>query len=368
MPCSSNPDLGHARLNGTARVWLVTNGKRPNKPHKAERNSTVRRRTLIALMVAVTAALGSSSVRLGGALYPRYMLTADESMFELMGAELTVQAQVTGETRDIMSVALQVYTAGVMESWFKGIHFGEAYALFPLGMSLPTIRVGQAVVPFGLLADYDIHSQIVQTTYARSLGLRLDPGVGFLGALGVLQYSAWLSNGNGPDRMDNDRNKVIAARVAPKLLLGDAELTVGMSGLAGSLPYWSMDSFALFAEGPRAYAMKYRLGLDNTTDWGPLTVRLEGLVGRDSALAGATVFGYYAEGRYALVSWLEALLKYDGYHANHGRANNLSLGLNYYPPDISAFEIQTTYQRDLLKIGAAHEDDWKFVTQVVARF
>jgi hypothetical protein len=296
------------------------------------------------------------------------MLTREMSSFELMGAEATVQAQVTSETRDIMSVAMQVYTAGVMKDWFKGIHFGEAYALFPLGMKLPTIRVGQAVVPFGLLADYDVHTQIVQTTYAKTLGLRLDPGLGFLGALGQLQYAFWLSNGSGPDRMDNDRNKLVTARVAPKLLLGDAEMTFGLSGLAGSLPYWSIDSLALFAEGPRRYSMKYRLGLDNTTDWGPSTLRLEGVVGRDSALGGRTVFGYYAEARYAFVSWLEALAKYDGFHAHDGRVNNLSVGLNFYPPNVSAFELQTVYQRDMMRTETQNENTWQFTTQLVVRF
>ena len=325
-------------------------------------------RNLFPVALLATIAMAGTDVRLGGALYPRYTFSPMENTFELMGAEATIQAQVTNDTRDILTAVLQVHTAGAMMDWLKGMHFGEAYALFPLGMRLPTIRVGQAVVPFGLLADYDVHSQIIQTTYARTLGLRLDPGLGILGGLGQLQYALWLSNGNGPDRMDNDKNKLVTARVAPKLLLGDAELTFGASALWGVLPYWSLDSFASFAEGPRSYAMKYRLGLDNTTDWGPLTTRLEGVAGRDSSLSGASVFGYYAEARYAFVRWLEALAKYDGFHANGGQANNLSLGLNFYPPDISAFELQTVYARDYLRTGGTNESDWQIAAQLVVRF
>ena len=328
----------------------------------------MRGRSLLAVSLAATVAMAGTSVKLGGAIYPRYVVSADENMFELMGAEATVQAQVTSETRDIMSVAMQIYAAGMMEGWLKGLHFGQAYAMFPLGISLPTIKVGQAVVPFGLLADYDVHTQIIQTTYAGSIGLRLDPGIGILGALGQLEYSVWLSNGNGPDRMDNDRGKIMTARVAPRFLLGDAEMIVGVSGLAGSLPFWSLNDIAHFAEGPQTYRMKYRLGLDNTTDWGPLTIRLEGLAGRDSTLSGTSVFGYYGEARYAIGRWLEPLVKYDGFHAEGGRVNNLSVGLNYYPPDISAFEIQTVYQRDVLKTGSKDEDSWKFTAQLVARF
>jgi hypothetical protein len=114
-----------------------------------------------------------------------------------------------------------------------GFHFGEAYVMVPLGLRLPTIRVGQAVIPFGLLADYDTHTQIIQTQYARTLGLRLDPGIGFQGDLGKTAYALWVSNGTGPYLMDNNRNKVVTARIAPKFMLGNAEMTWGVSGLAG---------------------------------------------------------------------------------------------------------------------------------------
>jgi hypothetical protein len=323
----------------------------------------------ISLFVAALAALtmAGTSLKVGGAIYPRYALSEKQSTFELMGAEAILQGQVTSETRDIMYAALQVYTGGIMSGWFKGIHFGEAYAMFPLGLSLPTIKVGQAVVPFGLLETYDIHTQIVQTTYVKSLGLRLDPGLGLTGVLGRTRYALWLSNGNGPDRMDNDKGKVVTARVAPGFLLGDAELTLGLSGLYGSLPYWSLDSLANFPKGPQSYAVKYRLGLDNTTDWGPLTLRLEGIAGKDSSLSHPLVLGYYAEARYALVRWLEVLGKYDGWHANGGRANNLSAGINFYPPNTTAYEVQTTYQIDMMKTGAGDESNWKFITQLVVR-
>jgi hypothetical protein len=257
-----------------------------------------------------------------------------------------------------------------MSGWTSGFHFGEVYALFPLGLSLPTIRAGQAVIPFGLLADYDIHTQIIQTPFARTLGLRLDPGLGVLGVLGHTDYRLWLSNGNGPDMMDNDRGKVVTARVAPRFLLGDADVTLGVSGLAGSLPYWSLDSLEKMDEGPRFYRAKYRLGLDNTTDWGPLTLRLEGVVGKDSTLAQPLVFGYYGEARYAVRRWLEPMVAYDGFHTGEGSARTLSAGLNFYPPDISAFEVQTAYQRSFLNTGSMdmREEDWHAIAQLVVRF
>jgi hypothetical protein len=326
------------------------------------------KRTSLALAACTSLVLAGTSVRLGGAIYPRY--TADDmgSSFELMAAEAVVQAQVTGETKDIVSAVMQVYAGGVMSGWARGFHLGEAYVLLPLGLSLPTIRVGQAVVPFGLLADYDTHTQIIQTTYAKTLGLRLDPGVGVLGALGQWQYAVWLSNGNGPDRMDNDGNKLVTARVAPRFLWGDAELTLGLSGLAGSLPYWSLDSIASQVEGPRSYKRKYRLGLDNTTDWGPSTLRLEAVAGHDGSIDGAAVYGYYAEARYALVNWLEALTGVEGFHADGGQLSTASLGLNFYPPNVSALELQTLYQRGWSHMISLREGHWRLAAQLVVRF
>jgi hypothetical protein len=326
------------------------------------------RRSAIALMFVAGISLAGTSVRLGGDLYPRLMYDAMGSSFELMGAEANIQAQVSNETRDIVTALIQVHAGGAMSGWTSGFHFGEVYALFPLGLSLPTIRVGQAVIPFGLLADYDIHTQIIQTPFAKTLGLRLDPGLGVLGVLGRTDYRLWLSNGNGPDMMDNNEGKVVTARVAPRFLLGDADVTLGLSGLAGSLPYWSLDSLVEMDKGPRSYMVKYRLGLDNTTDWGPLTVRLEAVAGKDSTLAQQTVFGYYGEARYAVTRWLEPMLAYDGFHTFEGSARTLSVGLNYYPPDISAFEIQTAYQQVLLNTATQNTKDWHAMAQVVVRF
>jgi len=338
----------------------------------------MKKASLLLIVLAVGAALAGTGVRLSGALYPRFMYDDVGSSFELMGAEGNLEAQVTGETRDILTALVQVRAGGAMSGWTSGFHFGQAYALFPLGLSLPTIKVGQAVIPFGLLADYDIHTQIIQTPFAKTLGLRLDPGLGVLGALGLLDYRLWLSNGNGPDMMDNDRGKVLTARVAPRFLLGDADVTLGLSGLAGSLPYWSLDSLAKMDEGPQSYRMKHRLGLDNTTDWGPLTLRLEGVAGRDAGSGTRSessadsvmspVFGYYGEARYAVTRWLEPMVAYDGFHTDEGSSRTLSVGLNFYPPDISAFEIQTAYQRSFLNTAMQNMEDWHAIAQVVVRF
>jgi hypothetical protein len=95
---------------------------------------------------------------------------------------------------------------------------------------------------------------------------------------------------------------------------------------------------------------------------------MEAVVGRDGSIGGPAVYGYYAEARYAIASWLEPLAAVDGFHADGGRLNTLSLGLNLYPPNVSALELQTLYQRgwsDKMSFGQGHAH---FVTQLVVRF
>jgi hypothetical protein len=97
-------------------------------------------------------------------------------------------------------------------------------------------------------------------------------------------------------------------------------------------------------------------------------LRLEGVAGKDSTLAQPLVFGYYGEARYAVRRWLEPMLAYDGFHTPEGSDRTISVGLNYYPPNISAFEIQTAYQRVFLNTTTQNTEDWHAMAQVVVRF
>jgi hypothetical protein len=327
--------------------------------------------SLTALLAGVTAA--AVDVRVNGAMYPGLTLGPQQLSFYLMAAEADVTARLTNRTRDLATVAIQLWAGASMPDWKMGFHLGQAYVLVPLGLNRPVIRVGQAVIPFGLLRDYDTHGQIVQTPYERTLGQRLDLGAGLLGTFRHTDYALWISNGTGPYRLDADWNKVITARVAPKFMLGDAELTTGLSLLAGALPCWTvMDTMGSMVGEPPAPVMKYRAALDNTTDWGPLTLRLEGVLGKDSLLSRPFVFGYYAEARYALVSWLEVLAKYDGFHAGEDLARNLSAGFTFYPPKLSAMNLQLMFEQNERQMheesGMMNDRSWDVNAMLAVRF
>ena len=162
---------------------------------------------------------------------------------------------------------------------------------------------------------------------------------------------------------------MVTARVAPKFLLGDAELTLGLSGLAGELPYWQLDSMMLMMDGPNFYRMKYRVALDNTTDWGPATLQLEGVLGKDSVLSGPLVYGYYAEARYAFTNWLETITKYDGYHiTDQGSHRTVDAGFILYPLNITSIDLQVIFQHDWMDTENMKERFWNVTTQLTFRF
>jgi hypothetical protein len=321
------------------------------------------------VLLLAGASVAATRVDLNGGLYPQFKFDGQRSEFMVMGAEGDITARISGKTRDIATGVIQLWAMGMTPDWTMGFHFGEAYVMIPTGLRLPIIKFGQAVIPFGLLADYDTHTQIVQTLYARSLGLRLDPGIGFQGQLGKTDYALWLSNGSGPYPEDKDWNKVLTVRVAPKFLLGDAEVTLGASGLAGVMPYWRVDSMMNMMSGPQSYRMKYRAALDNTTDWGAATFHLEGVVGKDSTWSGPLAYGYYAEGRYAFIDWLEALVKYDGFHvAAQGVDRTVGAGFTFYPRNLSSLNLQVIFGKEWIETMDMNEGSWNVTTQLTFTF
>ncbi len=102
------------------------------------------------------------------------------------------------------------------------------------------MKVGQFVIPFGTLADYETHTRVFQSLYANSLGIRIDPGVEVDGYLGDAEYQISVTNGNGPFRSDIDGNKVVVARIVKTLQVGEDDLKVGLSALTGRLPVFSL--------------------------------------------------------------------------------------------------------------------------------
>ena len=240
--------------------------------------------------------------------------------FELPGIELNPAFTLVGESGDLLTLAFQIYSGGAMSGPMKDMHYGNAYLLIPTGLGKPTFKLGQQIIPFGQLAEYDTHSQIIQNLYAKSLGLRIDTGVSVYGMLGDYDYWFMVSNGTGPNRIDADRNKVITGRIAKTFQVGNSDLRLGVSALCGNLPHYmpGEDVYQDMMGMPKETftETKTRYALDAEYSGGPILFRGELVAGKNKLDTGTGViygdaFGYYMELRYPLSNRIEILGKYD---------------------------------------------------------
>ncbi|GEM_PF-1309949 len=235
----------------------------------------------------------------------RYMGDSDASKADIMAGEI----EVNGSYGDKVDFAVQVPLATGMEGRGKDMHFGNAYAVIKGKIKQPTVKIGQFVIPFGNLADYETHTRIFQTLYPNSLGVRIDPGVEVEGYLGDAEYLVAVTNGNGPWRKDIDGNKVVTARVSKRFQIGDDDLKVGVSALKGRLPVFSlmddplMDgkdaklvdvrrSHAVSQNDPSGFADKTRYGVDFEYYKGIDLIRGEVVFGSDD---GRSVNGQWLQ-------------------------------------------------------------------------
>jgi len=180
----------------------------------------------------------------------------------LMAAEIILNSNVRSSKRDILSLVFQVYVLGTMRGWAKAMHQGNAYIIVPTGLGKPSIKLGQQVIPFGLLAWYDTHGKVFQNPYSLAIGERIDAGITVQGILGPVDWWYMISNGNGPNVKDPDDNKVQTARFALDHSIGLIDMRVGFSILRGVLPEFTQDPLAIMMVEPDSLIMKNRVCID----------------------------------------------------------------------------------------------------------
>lgn len=285
----------------------------------------------------------------------RYFSDDHSNSFDLAGVELNPQFTLQGESGDLLTLAFQIYVGGSMHNAMKDMHYGNAYLLIPTGLDKPTLKIGQQVIPFGQLAEYDTHSQIIQTLYPKTLGLRIDTGVSVFGILGKYDYWLMVSNGNGPNRTDNDDDKVLTARIARSFTTANSDLRIGLSGLTGVLPYFKPgEDIAqnMHANPDRnATETKTRYALDIEYSNGPALFRGELVSGKNRLKIGDSVitgdaWGYYGELRYLIVPDFEVIGKYDYWRPNDtSKANFTSQAIGFKYNLNKNLELQFAYER-----------------------
>jgi hypothetical protein len=222
------------------------------------------------------------------------------------------------------------------------LRLSEAYGfyrfLFP-GVSA-TVRAGQFVLPFGLIAVYDTPLQPIQPLYERALGLRLDVGVMLEGDYGPYHYAASLTRGTGPNRQDEDSSGVLTFRLSRVIFaqIGKwrfGELQVGGSLLSGRLPVTDFStelppSGFTGANTADAYIKKTRFAADAIYTYGPFLGRGEIIFGSDD---DEPVWGYFTEGNYTFIPRWTAVAygRRWNFPQKPERAQTFGIGLNYNP-------------------------------------
>ncbi len=199
-------------------------------------------------------------------------------------AELGLRFSVGDGQKEWANFALQ----GVLETPMTGrarqMHFSNFYAVGNLGVGRPKVKVGQFVVPFGTLAEYDTHALLLQPPYARTIGLRLDRGVALEGFVGDWDY--WLSATSGNGRNRHNGGYAANLRLAREWEIGDDFVRVGVSYLEGkNMPTFpinpmpvpmGMDQMVTFKDKRRmAVDVDWLRGIDN--------IRAEIVLGQDNS-------------------------------------------------------------------------------------
>lgn len=270
--------------------------------------------------------------------------------FMVMAAE----ADVTASPADNLDIAVQLPFRTAMEGRGQEMHFGNAYLILRRRLGEPTLRLGQFVVPFGNLVYYETHTRIIQTLYRWSLGIRIDAGAELEGFIGrETEFQAAVTNGNGPYRMDNNRNKVLWGRVNRTFEIGDNELRLGLSGLTGVLPVFSvMGDPVMNPDDTQVleFSRKWRAALDGEIYLGPYLIRAEVIGGEDR---GRGAYGHWLQFNYPLSyrAGLEAGL--ERWSQFSGDINTYWVGGEYKLTDRQIFRFALQHMR-MDEMGERH--------------
>ena len=204
----------------------------------------------------------------------------------------------TGAARVGARIQLFLETEGQRNTAINHLRASEVYAFynFSLQGGAAQLKAGQFVLPFGLAAVYD-PLQPVQPLYEKSVGLRVDTGMGLEGEYGPYRYTAALTTGSGPDRSDFDANRLVSFSLSRTVTTPVGVFEVGGSLLSGRGPVTSFDTQlpASGYSGAREFIDKTRIGGDGQYFFGLVALRGEIVFGGDNE---EPVWGYFAEGNY----------------------------------------------------------------------
>ena len=194
------------------------------------------------------------------------------------------------------------------------------------------LKAGQFVLPFGLASVYDTPLQPIQPLYEKSLGLRVDTGIGLDGVYGVYRWSAAMTTGRGPNRfrVPMPDNWLLSFRLSRTVQTQVGRFEIGGSLLSGKGPQTRFDTELPPSgyTGNQAFVSRTRVGGDGQYFLRNLTVRGEFVFGADE---NNEVWGYFVESNYALSRHLTAVAysKAWRFPEQPAKATTNGMGLNF---------------------------------------
>jgi hypothetical protein len=192
------------------------------------------------------------------------------------------------------------------------------------------VRVGQFVLPFGLIAVYDTPLQPIQPLYEKSLGLRVDTGTMLEGEYGPYHYAGAITTGSGPNRRDINDGRLYTFRLERTVETKIGRIQIGGSMLAGQGPVTSFETElpASGTSGARNFVRMTRFAGDGQYFLGPWTARGEIVFGANEE---SPVWGYFVEGDYRVLPSVELVtyIKRWDFPVKPQQISSLGFGANF---------------------------------------
>jgi phosphate-selective porin len=190
------------------------------------------------------------------------------------------------------------------------------------------LRLGQFLIPFG--RESRTTSAILETVQRSQIAEKLSPGrdigasgrdigIAVTGKASIFEGTAAVLNGSGINRLDNNEEKDLCARLEAQPSAG---FSLGVSVYDGRTSY--------SAGAPPQ--VRDRSGFDAALTLGAFLLKAEFMRGRDDR---TTKDGWYVQGSYDLVpKKFQAVLKWDTYDPDadvaSDRTDILTLGINWW--------------------------------------
>lgn len=272
---------------------------------------------------------------------------------EIMASELNIRFSVNKNDEELVAVAMSPNLKTDMSGPGRRMHFSNYYTIWNFGVDKPKLQLGQFVIPFATLAEYDTHPLILQTPYARTLGVRIDRGLAVFGTHNDTDYQFSLTTGDGRRRTDG--SYAANLRLARDYTSGNDAYRIGLSLLEGrQMPVFHLSPMSMPHTGGMHMEPervdKRRVAVD--VDWlhGIDNIRAEFVAGWDD---GKFVHGQWISYNHPFSYDFDVTLAADRWQQRNGKVQGLGISLHRRIDELSGVRVAYEPRRAYPDMGPA---------------